>query len=75
MLGNQAPDDFHVLGAQPTPLHPLGNKHSQLLADPIFGNQPKISSDLIFAKTALNRYPLSEAIAFNVYPGLKHHKR
>jgi hypothetical protein len=46
MLGNQAPDDFQVLGAKPTPLHHLGNKHSQLLADSIFWKPEKIFEPL-----------------------------
>jgi hypothetical protein len=42
MLGNQAPDDFHILRAQPTSLRHLGNKHSQFLAGSVSGNQKKI---------------------------------
>src|SRR6516162_1478521 len=49
MLGNQAPDDFHILRAQPAPLHYLGNKHSQFLARSISGNQKKNFEGLYFA--------------------------
>src|SRR5438105_1905413 len=53
MLGNQAPDDFHVLRSQPTPLHYLGNKHSQFLAHSISGSQKKFKR-LYLRQTALN---------------------
>src|SRR6516162_5833839 len=46
MLGSQAPDDFHILRAQPTPLHHLGNKHSQFLAHSISGSQKKVRTPL-----------------------------
>src|SRR4029077_8433277 len=55
MLGNQAPDDFHILRPQPTPLHHLGNKHSQFLAHSISGSQKKVRAPYL-RQTALNRY-------------------
>src|SRR4029077_15450097 len=56
MLANQAPDDFHILRPQPTPLHHLGNKHSQFLAHSISGSQKKVRAPYL-RQTALNRYP------------------
>src|SRR6516162_3713131 len=43
---NQAPNDFHILRAQPTPLHHLGNKHSQFLPHSISGSQKKVRAPL-----------------------------
>src|SRR6516162_9395760 len=50
MLGNQAPNNFHILRAQPTPLHHLGNKHSQFLSPLNFWKPEKNSIVLICAK-------------------------